>query len=135
MRGGGLHDPSRNRNAYPMTGERPYPERRDGVGQRRSSAGRYELADDPADHRGILSWHSQKRDRFLREAGSYGELLRVAIPATALDDAARTGAVTVRLEVIGCAAGRTRDLWREVRPVSARSDGRVRAAGARSATR
>src|SRR3954468_11340309 len=98
MRGGGLHDPSRNRNAYPMTGERPYPSAVT-VWVNGHLAGRYELADDPADHRGILSWHSQKRDRFLREAGSYGELLRVAIPAAALDEAARTGALTVRLEV------------------------------------
>jgi hypothetical protein len=98
MRGGGLHDPSRNRNAYPMTGDRPYPSAVT-VWVNGQLAGRYELTDDPADHRGILSWHSQKRDGFLREAGSYGQLLRVAIPAAALDDAARAGAMTVRLEV------------------------------------
>jgi predicted transcriptional regulator len=63
------------------------------------AAGRYDLADDPADHRGILSWHSQKRDNFLREAGSYGQLLRVPLSPAALDIAARTGAVVVRLEV------------------------------------
>ena len=62
-------------------------------------AGRYELADDPADHRGILSWFSQKRDRRLREAGSYGELLRVPIPPAALAKAAAAGEVIVRLEV------------------------------------
>jgi len=98
MRGGGLQDPSRNRNAYPMTDETPYPSavtvRANGV-----LAGRHELDDDPADHRGILSWHAQKRDRYLREAGSYGQLLRVALPAAALDAAAKAGAVTVRLEV------------------------------------
>jgi hypothetical protein len=98
MRGGGLQDPSANRNSYPMTGERPYPSavmvRVNGM-----PAGLYELADDPADHRGILSWHSQKRDRFLREAGSYGQLLRVSIPTAALDDGARTGFITVRMEV------------------------------------
>ena len=38
-------------------------------------------------------------DRVLREAGSYGELLRIAIPAAALDEASRTGAFVVRLEV------------------------------------
>jgi hypothetical protein len=62
-------------------------------------AGVHELADDPADHRGILSWHAQLRDGYLREAGSYGQLLRVTVPASALDDAARGGALTVRLEV------------------------------------
>jgi hypothetical protein len=98
MRGGGLHDPSRNRNAYPMTGERPYPSAVT-VWVNGRLAGRHELADDPADHRGILSWHSQKRDKLLREAGSYGELLRIAIPAAAVDDAARTGTFVVRLEV------------------------------------
>jgi hypothetical protein len=98
MRGGGLHDPSRNRNAYPMTGERKYPSAVTAWINGRL-AGRHELADDPADHRGILSWHSQRRDRLLREAGSYGELLRIAIPAAALDEASRTGTFVVRLEV------------------------------------
>jgi len=62
-------------------------------------AGRYDLADDPADHRGILSWFSQLRDGKLREAGSYGQLLRVPIPASALAEGARTGTLVVRLEV------------------------------------
>lgn len=98
MRGGGLQDPSRNRNAYPMTGATPYPSavmvQMNGL-----AAGRFELVDDPADHRGILSWHAQLRDGYLREAGSYGQLLRVGVPDAALDDAARTGALRVRLEV------------------------------------
>jgi hypothetical protein len=98
MRGGGLQDPSRNRNAYPMTDAARYPSavtvRVNGV-----AAGRHELHDDPADHRGILSWHSQLRDRFLREAGSYGQLVRVAVPPAALDEGARTGTLVVRLEV------------------------------------
>jgi predicted transcriptional regulator len=81
-----------------MSGERKYPSAVTAWVNGRL-AGRYELADDPADHRGILSWHSQLRDRFLREAGSYGELLRVPIPASALEEAARSGAFVVRLEV------------------------------------
>ena len=81
-----------------MTGERQYPSAVTAWINGRLS-GRYELADDPADHRGILSWHSQLRDRLLREAGSYGELLRVSIPAPALDEAARAGSFVVRLEV------------------------------------
>jgi hypothetical protein len=98
MRGGGLQDPSRNRNAYPMTGATRYPS---AVTVRINGdlAGRYELADDPADHRGILSWHAQKRDGYLREAGSYGELLRIPLPASALAKAAQSGEVVVRLEV------------------------------------
>jgi predicted transcriptional regulator len=98
MRGGGSQDPSRNPNAYPMTDEKKYPSaisvRVNGV-----AAGQYKLMDDPADHRGILSWYSQKRDGKLQEAGSYGQLIRVAIPASALAQGARTGFLVVRLEV------------------------------------
>ena len=98
MRGGGFHDPSRNPNSYPMTGATPFPSavtvRVNGV-----VAGRWELPDDPADSRGILSWHAQPHDGHLYEAGSYGELLRVPLPADALARAARAGEVVVRLEV------------------------------------
>ena len=98
MRGGGFHDPSRNPNSYPMTGATPFPSavvvRANGV-----LAGRYELTDDPADSRGILSWAAQPHDGHLYEAGSYGQLLRVPIPADAVAQAARTGEVVVRLEV------------------------------------
>jgi hypothetical protein len=98
MRGRGTHDPSRNPNAYPMTDETRFPSavtvRVNGV-----VAGRYELPDDPADHRGILSWHAQLKDKKLREAGSYGYLVEVPIPRAALEKAAAEGAVLVRLEV------------------------------------
>jgi hypothetical protein len=57
------------------------------------------LPDDPADHRGILSWHAQLKDRRLREAGSYGYLLEVPIPRTALERASASGALVIRLEV------------------------------------
>ena len=98
MRGGGLQDPSRNRNAYPMTGATQFPS---AVSVRVNGdfAGRYELDDDPADHRGILSWDSQLRDRFLREAGSYGQLVRVPISPDALAKAAKAGELVIRLEV------------------------------------
>ena len=98
MRGGGFHDPSRNPNSYPMTGEHPFPSavtvRVNGV-----VAGHYQLADDPADSRGILSWQAQPHDGHLYEAGSYGELLRVVVPPEALSVAARTKEIVVRLEV------------------------------------
>ena len=55
--------------------------------------------DDPADSRGILSWHAQPHDGRLYEAGSYGQLLRVPLPDGALAAAERAGAVIVRLEV------------------------------------
>ena len=98
MRGGGFHDPSRNPNSYPMTGSKPFPSAVT-VSVNGQLAGRWELADDPADSRGILSWHAQPHDRHLYEAGSYGQLVRVPIPAAALADAARAGAVVVRLTV------------------------------------
>src|SRR5947209_7290232 len=62
-------------------------------------AGRWELAADPADSRGILSWHAQPHDRHLYEAGSYGQLLSIPIPLEALAEGARSGALTVRLSV------------------------------------
>ncbi len=98
MRGGGFHDPSRNPNSYPMTGAAPF---RSAVTVRVNGelAGRWDLPDDPADSRGILSWHAQPHDGHLYEAGSYGELLRVPIPAAALRAGARSGAMIVRLEV------------------------------------
>jgi predicted transcriptional regulator len=98
MRGRGTLDPSRNPNAYPMTDGVRFPSavtvRVNGV-----VAGRQELPDDPADHRGILSWHAQLKDKRLREAGSYGYLLQISIPREALERAAAAGALQVRLEV------------------------------------
>ena len=86
MRGKGTHDPSRNPNAYPMTDETMFPSavriRVNG-----EAVGVFELPDDPADHRGILSWHSQKRDRTLTEAGSYGYLISASIPRQLLQKA------------------------------------------------
>ncbi len=98
MRGRGAHDPSLNPNAYPMTDETRFASAVtvsfDGV-----ASGTFELDDDPADHRGILSWHSQPRDRRLREAGSYGQLIEAPVPRDVLREAAERGELTVRLEV------------------------------------
>jgi hypothetical protein len=98
MRGKGTHDPSSNPNSYPMTDDTRFPSsvRVRVMGH---AAGVFELADDSADHRGILSWHSQLRDRRLREAGSYGLLVDAALPLQALKAAHRAGQITIRLEV------------------------------------
>lgn len=98
MLGKGTHDPGLNPNAYPMTDTVRFPS---AVQVRVSgeSAGIHELPDDPADHRGILSWHSQKRDRRLREAGSYGYLIQAPITVSALRKAQTQGEIVVRLEV------------------------------------
>ncbi len=63
------------------------------------SIGQFDLPDDPADHRGILSWHSQKRDKRLREAGSYGYLISAGIPPDSLRAAARAKEIIIRFEV------------------------------------
>ena len=98
MLGKGTHDPSLNPNAYPMTDERTYPSAvRIRVGG--TAVGVFELPDDPADHRGILSWHAQKRDNTLTEAGSYGYLVTAEIPNRLLRQAAQRGTIVIRLEV------------------------------------
>ncbi|UCG48953.1 MAG: hypothetical protein JSU94_04050 [Phycisphaerales bacterium] len=104
MRGKGTHDPSLNPNAYPMTDETSYPSAvRIRIGGR--SLGVFDLPDDPADHRGILSWQAQKRDNTLTEAGSYGYLVDARIPRQVLRQAAKTGTLVVRLEVDDAVAG------------------------------
>jgi predicted transcriptional regulator len=98
MLGKGTHDPSLNPNAYPMTDSRAFPSavRVRVAGQ---SAGVFDLSDDPADHRGILSWHAQKRDKRLREAGSYGELISATVPESAWRAAAQAKEFVIRFEV------------------------------------
>ncbi len=104
MRGKGTHDPSLNPNAYPMTDEQTYPSAvRVRVGGQ--VVGVFELPDDPADHRGILSWHAQKRDDTLTEAGSYGYLISAEIPAEVLQQAAEAGTIILRLEADEALAG------------------------------
>jgi len=104
MRGGGTLSPHRNPNAYPMTDELMTPSVV-AVTVNGMPAGRVDLADDPADHRGILSWHAQLRDRRLREAGSYGYLVDIALPTGAVAEAARSGAIEVRLSVDEASSG------------------------------
>lgn len=98
MLGKGTHDPSLNPNAYPMTDIETFPS---SVKVRicGDSAGQFDLADDPADHRGILSWHYQKRDKHLREAGSYGALVRAVCSEAALRQASTSKEFVIRLEV------------------------------------
>ena len=97
---GGKVEASKNPNAYPMTDEISFP------GQVRvfvqdSLVMTLELPDDPADHRGALSWHHQLKDGMLREAGSYGYLLKAEIPEDILRTAIGNGQISVRLQVDG----------------------------------
>jgi hypothetical protein len=100
MRGRGTNDPSLNRNAYPMTDGTRYPSGVRAVVNGRA-AGTFDLPDDPADHRGILSWFAQSRDEkpLLDEAGSYGYLVTASVPAEAVRDAAARGEIVLRFEV------------------------------------
>ena len=123
MRGAGTHDPGLNPNAYPMTDTSRHPSAVrvvvNGV-----SAGVFDLANDPADHRGLLSWHAQQRSAPARlsEAGSYGELVSASLPAGALEAAARSGRDRAAPGGRRFAARRPRRLRRVERPLSARSD-------------
>ena len=76
------------------------------------SLGNVDLKDDPADHRGILSWHNQENNFVkpenpksradfkggsLNEAGSYGYLVQVNIAKRALKLAESEGILKIRL--------------------------------------
>ena len=93
MLGGGSFDHSKNPNSYPQTSVEKFPANLK-VSVNGQLVKEQVLPDDPADHRGILSWLSQPHDNHLREAGSYGYLVEVPVPAEAVKD----GKVTVRLE-------------------------------------
>jgi hypothetical protein len=79
MLGQGTNDPGLNPNSYPMTDEKKFPGKvRIFVND--TCLGSFLLEDDPADHRGILSWNAQKHDKTLNEVGSYGYLVKADIP-------------------------------------------------------
>ena len=95
MLGGGFADRSKNPNSYPMTCAYKWPStlvvRANG-----EKVATVELPDDPADHRGILSWFAQPRNDTLHEAGSYGYLVEANIPESVVEKSG--GKVTIRLE-------------------------------------
>ena len=92
--GRGTKDPTRPSCAYSMTDNKLHSSKVvvtvNGI-----NAGEYDLEDDPADHRGILSWGAQAKDGRLQEAGSYGYLKHVAVPLSALT----SSKLTIRLSV------------------------------------
>jgi len=95
MRGGGANDPCASQNSYAMTDLRKYPSLVR-ISVNNTPCGDTYLPDDPADHRGILSWHSQPRDKRLYEAGSYGYLIETIIPKDILTEGEP---ITIRMEV------------------------------------
>ncbi len=91
--------PSSNPNAYPMTDETRFPsEIKIYVNGREVKT--MTLPDDPADHRGVLSWFAQKKDRKLREAGSYGYLIKIPLGTEAIAAIRSEGKLKVRIESV-----------------------------------
>ncbi|MBL7818351.1 MAG: glycoside hydrolase family 2 [Saprospiraceae bacterium] len=89
--------PHKNPNAYPMTDEQKTPSVISiFINGKKSKT--MTLADDPADHRGVLSWHNQLKDRKLREAGSYGYLVKVPITKEDFDAASKKGFLTLKIQ-------------------------------------
>ena len=92
--------PHKNPNAYPMTDEKTSPSVIS-VYINGKKVKTVTLPDDPADHRGILSWHNQLQDKKLREAGSYGYLVKVPVSKDDLKTAAGKGFLVVKIQTEG----------------------------------
>ncbi|MCR5711358.1 MAG: glycoside hydrolase family 2 [Prevotella sp.] len=100
MRGAGIADPGGLPNSYPQTDMHPYPSRL-AVRVNNKTVTTIDLPDDPADHRGALSWQAQGDSRTLDEAGSHGYLQQVTIP-TYLAKPGET--LTIRFEILDSSA-------------------------------
>ncbi|MEL6589002.1 MAG: sugar-binding domain-containing protein [Bacteroidota bacterium] len=92
--------PSRNPNAYPMSDDQMFPSEVS-IWVNGQKLHTQSLSDDPADHRGVLSWHHQLQDRTLREAGSYGYLVKVPISRKVLKQAVKTGRLEFEIRTEG----------------------------------
>lgn len=92
MKGSKL-SPSRNPNSYPMTDEIKFSSDIN-IYVNDEFHKTFVLEDDPADHRGILSWHNQLENRTLNEAGSYGYLIKLPLDLKNFKD----GRLKIRLE-------------------------------------
>ncbi len=92
--------PSSNPNSYPMTDEQMFPSEVS-IWINGHKMHEIVLPDDPADHRGILSWHHQPKDRKLREAGSYGYLVKVPLTKRQVRQARQLGHLEVRIQSEG----------------------------------
>ncbi|MEM8891212.1 MAG: glycoside hydrolase family 2, partial [Bacteroidota bacterium] len=102
---GSLVAPSSNPNSYPMTDERLFPSRIN-IYVNGEKLMETTLPDDPADHRGVLSWHAQiesKEIKYsrLQEAGSYGFLVKLPISRKQFRDASRKGMLKIDLRTQG----------------------------------
>ena len=94
---GAIVSPHKNPNAYPMTDEKTFPSVIN-VSINGKKGKEINLPDDPADHRGVLSWHNQLQDKKLREAGSYGYLVKVPVSKEDLMNAVDKGFISIKME-------------------------------------
>lgn len=107
---GGKVESSKNPNAYPMTDEAKFPSTIQ-ISINGQMSQKITLEDDPADHRGLLSWLNQKEDGTLNEAGSYGYLQKIILTKAQIKAAKKTGKLHVKLETI---EGWYRSLWQRI---------------------
>jgi len=95
---GAKADPGENVNSYFMTDENKHPSRIE-IFIDNDQVESLELPDDPADSRGVLSWHYQMSDRRLDEAGSYGYLYRTAVPSRLIPSIVERGSFKLKFKV------------------------------------
>lgn len=100
MLGVGAERQHANANSYPQTDGTRHPGAVEVVVGGRVLA-TVALPDDPADHRGILSWGYQPRERRLHEAGTYGYKVEARIPAALRAEAEKDGRLVVELRTVG----------------------------------
>lgn len=91
---------SSNPNSYPMTDEKMTPSDIE-VSINGIKAGSFVLPDDPADHRGVLSWHNQPEDQTLHEAGSYGYPIVIKLTRAMKKSIHKSGYATIRIAAMG----------------------------------
>jgi len=101
--------PGYGKNSYPQTDEKKYSSKVL-VSVNGEKVSEVSLPDDPADHRGILSWVSQEpgwawgstdrsRRWLLDEAGSYGYLVTASLSKAQIKKSVEAGKVAIRLQV------------------------------------
>ena len=94
-------DPGYSPNSYPMTDDYRHSSEVT-ITLNDLDAHTVFLKNDPADHRGLLSWINQKRGTFswrLDEAGSYGYLVQGSFSSEAIRKAAEEGIIRIKLAV------------------------------------
>ena len=94
-------DPGYSPNSYPMTDDIKHSSSVT-ITLNDQDVQNVQLEDDPADHRGLLSWINQIPGQYswtLDEAGSYGYLVRIKFSDEAVEKAAKEGVFRIKLAV------------------------------------